>query len=386
MAKRSHATDYDVVVVGAGPAGSCAAKWLAEGGAHVALVDGAAFPRPKTCAGWINEKVLRQFPFLDAVRRQVKAAGFRRLVFHSPDFARAAQFASRKHVGFIVHRDAFDTALVRAAKAAGAEPILGRRVVAIESGERHAVVVLTSGRRVAGRLLVGADGCHSTVARLTGLRPGWSTDQLVVCLSKTIPLTARQRSACFDGEEIHVSLGFGGAPGYAWAFPGAKHVNVGLGVRGGDASTLRPLYEAWTKGLLAGGHLPADADLRNPEGGAIPAGAALEFENHVGKRVVLVGDAGGFASAATGEGIYPSILSASIAVRCLLKALAADRAPSKISHCQDELQVFLHLWRQQMAAYLQMPNVNLTFLLPLIYTNQEIADRFGRAFLFGENL
>jgi flavin-dependent dehydrogenase len=106
----------------------------------------------------------------------------------------------------------------------------------------------------------------------------------------------------------------------------------------------------------------------------------------VGKRVVLIGDAGGFASASTGEGIYPAVQSAAIAVRCILKALAADRAEKKTLHCQDELQAFKHLWRQQLAAYLQMPNVNLTFLLPLIYSNQEIADRFGRAFLFGENL
>jgi geranylgeranyl reductase family protein len=386
MSKSSRAAEYDVVVVGAGPAGSCAAKWLADAGARVALVDGAAFPRPKTCAGWVNEKVLSQFPWLDVIRRKVKAAPFRRLVFHSPDLLKTSQFASRKRVGFIVSRETFDAHLLRAAKAAGAVPILGRRVVAIDSGERAAVAVLSSGRRIAGRILVGADGCHSTVARLTGLRPGWTTDQLVVCLSKTIPLTARQRAACFRGEEIHISLGFGQAPGYAWAFPGARHVNVGLGVRGADAATLRPLYDAWTRGLLAAGLLPPDADARNPEGGAVPAGAALEFESHVGKRVVLIGDAGGFASAATGEGIYPSIHSASIAVRCILKALTADRDESRASHCQDELQTFLHLWRQQLAAYLQMPNVNLTFLLPLIYTNQEIADRFGRAFLFGENL
>ncbi len=246
--------------------------------------------------------------------------------------------------------------------------------------------VLSSGRRVVGRILVGADGVHSPVARMTGLRPSWSAEQLVFCLSKDIRLSAKQRAACYDGEEIHVGLGFGLAPGYAWAFPGARCVNVGVGVRGWDAAHLRPLYEAWVGGLKAKGLLPQGANAENPVGGAIPAGAALEFESHVGKRTVLVGDAGGFASAATGEGIYPAVRSAAIAVRSILKALEADRAESKASHCQDELQTFKHLWRQQLAAYLQMPNVNLTFLLPLIYTNQEIADRFGRAFLFGENL
>ena len=201
-----------------------------------------------------------------------------------------------------------------------------------------------------------------------------------------MPLTARQRAACYRKGEVHVALGFGLAPGYAWAFPGAEQVNVGIGVRGTDAGRLKTLYDAWVAGLRAKGLLPHGANLANPDGAAVPAGAALEFESHVGTRTILIGDAGGFASAATGEGIYPAIQSAAIASRCVLRALEADRGRPKGAHCQDELQTFKSLWRQQMAPHLQMPNVNIAFLLPLIYTNQEIADRFGRAFLFGENL
>jgi geranylgeranyl reductase family protein len=378
-------TVYDVVVVGAGPAGSCAAKFLADAGAAVALLDAARFPRHKPCAGWINERLVGEFAFLDAVRRRIKALPFKRMTFHSPDLAQSAQFSGRAHAGYIVTREKFDLELVRAAEGAGAKPILGKRVAGIEAGERQVAAVLADGRRVTGRILIGADGVHSTVARLSGLRPEWAEEHLVLTLSKTVPLTARQRASCFGCGGIHVALGFGGAPGYAWAFPGAAQASVGIGVRARGAGRLKELYAAWVEGLRGKGLLPPSADGGSPEGGAVPAGAAIDFESHVGKRVILIGDAGGFASAASAEGIYPAIRSAAIAAECVLKALAADRG--KIgTNCQDELMTFKHLWRQQLASYLQMPNVNAAFLLPLIYTNQEIADRFGRAFLFGENL
>jgi geranylgeranyl reductase family protein len=376
---------YDVVVVGSGPAGACAAKFLADAGATVALIDGAKFPRPKACAGWVSAKVVAEFPFLDAVRRAVKAAPFRRLIFHSPDLKQSAEFASRAAAGFIVRREKFDAALLRQAVKAGAKAILGKRVAAIEAGEQAVAAVLASGTRVIGRILVGADGVHSTVAKAVGLRARWELLQLVVCCVKNIPLTARQQKACPAGA-IHVSLGYGRASGYAWAFPGSGHISVGVGVRGGESHQVRALYDAWARGLQEKGLLPRGNCAADPSGAAVPAGAALEFESHVGKRTVLIGDAGGFASAATGEGIYPGIQSAAIAAKCVLKALDADRKRAKGIHCQDELQTFKSLWRQTMAPHLQMPNVNVAFLLPLIYTNQEIADRFGRAFLFGDNL
>jgi len=378
-------TIYDVVVVGSGPAGACAAKFLAGAGARVALVDAARFPRPKTCAGWVSTKVIAEFPFLDAVRRAVKAAAFRRLVFHSPDFQQSAEFASRATAGFIVRREKFDTQLLRLAVKAGAKAILGKRVLTIQAGEQAMAAVLAGGSRVVGRILIGADGVSSTVAKAIGLRAHWEPQQLVVCCAKNIPLTARQQKACPPGA-IHVSLGFGRAPGYAWAFPGNGYVNVGVGVRGGENHQLRALYDLWAQGLQEKGLLPRGQCAANPEGAAVPAGAALEFESHVGKRAILIGDAGGFASAATGEGIYPGIQSAAIAAGCVLRALDADRKRAKGIHCQDELQTFKSLWRQTMAPHLQMPNVNVAFLLPLIYTNQEIAGRFGRAFLFGDNL
>ncbi len=376
---------YDVLVVGAGPAGAAAAKILADSGATVALVDGARFPRAKSCAGWLNAHAVRDFPFLHAARRKTRAVPFRRLLFHSPDLQATARYSSRSHLGYIVSRKKFDAALVRLAADAGAETFLGRKVVAVQAAERNVTLTLTSGRRLVGRLLVGADGAAGIVARSLGLRERWTDQQVVACLAKDVPLTRKQSADGFQGA-IHVALGFGGASGYAWAFPGAGAVNVGIGVRATEAGRLQSLYGAWVQGLRDKKMLPKGANAARPSGAVIPAGAAIEFDNHIGKRTILVGDAGGFAAAATGEGIYPGIWSSSIAARSILEALAADRGEKKGTTCQDALLAFRSEWRCEMASYLQMPNVNLAFLLPLVFTNQEIADRFARAFLFGENL
>jgi menaquinone-9 beta-reductase len=380
------AAEYDVIVVGAGPAGACAAKFLADAGASVVLVDSQKFPRKKPCAGWVNDKAIREFPFLDGVRRQLKALPFRRLTFHSPDLLRTAEYSGRAALGHIFIREKFDAELLAEARQAGAKLLLGKAVTAAQAGELEATAVLADGKRITGRVLVGADGVASTVARSSGLRQRWPQENLVATLSKNVPLTAKQRAACFGASGLHVALGFGELSGYAWAFPGDAHVNIGIGARFGDATSLRQLYDQWVKGLKTLNLLPAGADLGQPDGGSVPAGAAIDFDSHVAKRIVLIGDAGGFCSAASGEGIYPAIRSAAIAAKCIAKALAADGGKKKGTSCQDELIQFKHLWRQHMASYLQMPNVNATFLLPLIYTNQEIADRFGRAFLLGENL
>jgi hypothetical protein len=129
------------------------------------------------------------------------------------------------------------------------------------------------------------------------------------------------------------------------------------------------------------GALPIDASSRAVSAEVVrsPAAEALDMDSHVGKHTLLIGDAGGFISAASNEGVYPAMWSAQIA------AEVADAALQTV-HSQDELMSFDSQWRMKMADYLRSPNTDIQFLLPLVFSNQPMADRMGAAFFSGENI
>ena len=109
------------------------------------------------------------------------------------------------------------------------------------------------------------------------------------------------------------------------------------------------------------------------------SGSALDSDSHVRKHTLMIGDAGGFMSAVSNEGIYPAMWSAVIAADVMHLALSSE-------HSQDALMDFDSRWRVEMADYLRSPHTDIRFLLPLIFANQPMADRMGAAFFSGENI
>ena len=101
------------------------------------------------------------------------------------------------------------------------------------------------------------------------------------------------------------------------------------------------------------------------------------MESHVGKRCLLVGDAGGFVTSFSHEGIYPALRSGELAAETVAAAL---RAPV----LQDELASFSTLWRSELAGYLRMPNTDLGLLMPMVFNNPQMSRRVARAFLLGQ--
>ena len=109
----------------------------------------------------------------------------------------------------------------------------------------------------------------------------------------------------------------------------------------------------------------------------LPAVSALEMDSLVDKGTLRIGDAGGFVSFASMEGIYPAMWSAKLAVDALAEAVRASQP-------QDALQDYDRRWRTAMAEYLRPPDIETPFLLPLVFSNRQMAARLAAAFWRGQ--
>lgn len=203
-----------VAVVGAGPAGSSAARLLAARGARVVLFEARTLPRAKLCGGGLTPKTQRLVPdmALHTVERRVDRVELRGP--HLPPTHLADPAATIA----MVERSRFDVALVKAAAAEGAEVRDG--VAVRELVERDDGIDIQAGRlRWRADAVVIADGEPSRLARGLGL--GGPARRQALALEVDAPFAA-------PGPDIAV-LSFRFPGGFAWYFPKGDHANVGVG-------------------------------------------------------------------------------------------------------------------------------------------------------------
>jgi geranylgeranyl reductase family protein len=308
---------YDAVVVGAGPAGSVAALVLARGGARVALVDKAEFPRDKACGDLIGP---RGVGLLDELAVAVPDAGQGAdllVVGPAGRRSRLPAFPGRAYPGHgvVVPRVLFDDALRAAAVAAGAEPVRAR-VSAADPGPdgRLRALVASDGQRLEADAFIGADGALSPVARLAGmLDPDtalWGfAIRAYVPAEVPLPLLVLLDAAPW---RIY--------PGYGWLFPGdSGQANVGIGVGLGTRRRQAPLrgdLARFCALLRSAGDLAPDAQPGPVTGGWLRMGGTGTLP--AAGNVLLAGDAAGLINPLQGEGIGPAMVSARLAAQSLL--------------------------------------------------------------------
>ena len=373
----------DVIVVGAGPGGSTAAKLLADRGYSVLLVDRSNFPRHKTCASWINRLAFERFPYLRNSLSDLVENPFYGVAFYDRAIEREARYLESRPSGYLSLRSKFDDGLRRIAMEAGAR-FMGGCAVADLMEERDGVRVrLEDGREITGRVLIGADGASSRVAVRAGLRKGWSPGDYVLCANTDFPFPP-ERITAFYGERFpfRVFLEYSGIQGYGWVFPKRRHVCIGIGALLKDGRSIRPLFRDFILALRTRNQLPQDLPDEKIYFDLDPVGGVYRIPSLVRGRVMLVGDSAGFVSGSTGEGIYPAMVSAEIAVDLIHRALKGP-SPAEV------LESYNVKWRTELGDYVKrLPGgdregrtrgrIEMIFKVPLV---SRIA---GRAFLYGE--
>lgn len=295
---------YDVIVVGAGPAGSTAAYCLASAGRKVLVLEKEIFPRYKSCAGGISTKarsLITGFQWDKVVESKPQAIVFS---YISPRTERHVRVEWEKPLVYMVMRDRFDSLLADRARSAGAEFMFGTPVRGV-SEEKNGVVIRTGDGSFRASYVLGADGARSIVGKSLGLMK----DRLF-----GVALSAEVGSDPGDQvrkDEIRVTCGTI-KRGFCWVFPKADHYSTGAAVLGSGGKGLNRCLEEFIsrEGLgrrvicRRGCLLPSDGARKKPI---------------TSRRAMLLGDAAGLVDPLTGEGIRYALQSGIFAAQAVIQ-------------------------------------------------------------------
>lgn len=297
----------DVLIIGAGPAGTMTAYLLAQAGLKVQILEKAAFPRLKTCGGGLTQRAYREIPFnIDPVIHKSVTWGY-----VGVNCQNYAPVQGDSPIAYLIERPAFDAFLLQQALDQGAVCHFRQRCLSLNQKD-DVITIFTDDQKYEGRYLIGADGVHSRVASELGLLPKRRTS--LAYEARLIP-NAKGQSPKIDS----ITFDFGLlVSGYAWIFPKRYHLNVGV-------------FRSWPGKRTSKIHLekfierhPALSRACLEKLQAYPVPLGIRHEKLHNKHALLVGDAANLADPWLGEGLYYALWSGKTAAKEILHHIRGE--------------------------------------------------------------
>lgn len=297
---------YDVIVVGAGPAGSVAAWKAAKGGANTLLIEKAKLPRYKLCGGAVAQWIIQKF---DIPEDAIENKGRQMIVCRPPKY-KFEKYPVPAWQGMVL-RDKFDYHLTKRAEEAGVEIINGTRVQSIIKEGDYVKGVQTAGDKYLSDIVIGCDGAASMTARTAGFWKKWFDDQgttwkehMAFCMGAEMKMDNKLINERLGEGNLYFFVGRKVAPlGYGWIFPKDDMLSIGLGshMKTFDRKPSEYMKYFITEHPIASGLL-ADAEMVRLQGAYIPYKKAFKpsFDNGI----MLAGDSAGMVNPINGEGIF----------------------------------------------------------------------------------
>ncbi len=301
--------DFDVVIIGSGPAGGMAAIQCAEAGLKIALFEKESLPRRKVCAGGVVMRAINLLPNdLDYPIESI----CNNIELRVLDSGKSFQ-DYRENLVTMVDRANFDYALVKHAKKKGAQIFDGVEIKSVEPLE-DCVHIVAGTQRFSTAYLILAEGASAKITNKF-----WEDDRVLVpALESEVMLSPEEMKAFegvarFDYERNN--------SGYAWVFPKKDHISVGIGSLPGEKLSLNKLFDDYKIKIgLTSQHIE-----RNRRGFVIPI--RPRKPPYMKQRMILVGDAAGFADPISAEGFTYALKSGLEAG----KAVAMGANPDEVS-------------------------------------------------------
>ncbi len=293
----------DVLIVGAGPAGSMAAKTAAEKNADVVIIErNKNIGYPVRCAEGINKFLFRDTgikkddSFIEQIIDGTK------IYFYDEIY----ELETEQWKGYTVNRTIFDKYLALEAETAGAKLLTATKAIGMKKKGKKWLINTKSDIGIADietKIVIGADGFECSVGRWAGIRTKWKENEFCKCYELLLECPNLS-----EANKFHIAFGEEFPMGYAWIFPKNKKANVGVGVTS-KASAKKALNFFINKYPRIDNLLGNNYCIIEKRGGGIPTTGPRDVNEIVTDGLILVGDAAGMVDPITGEGICPSMIS-----------------------------------------------------------------------------